>query len=326
MRNSDEEFTELSGASNNSPRGLWSDGAVMYVADQTDDRVYSYNMPDASDARLSSLSLSGVDIGEFSVSTTEYTGVLVGEGVTETTVEAEPAQDGASVTIDPPDTNAEAEGHQVALDGVSSISVTVTSADGSRERVYRVGLGAPEQAATSEPESGCFRGDVTVGFSLPVYEGGSIEDLEACAQSRNVTAVYTLNGGEYVSYILGAPGFVNQPFVELFADGVPALTPLIARSEGPATAAPVAAAVTGPWAACLQGEIVEGFNLVLYEGGSVDDLDACAEGVGLAALYVLDDGVWVSYILGAPEFVNRSFRELFTDGVPVATPLAGKRN
>ena len=33
VRNSDEEFTELSGASNNSPRGLWSDGAVMYVAD-----------------------------------------------------------------------------------------------------------------------------------------------------------------------------------------------------------------------------------------------------------------------------------------------------
>ena len=56
----------MSGASNNSPRGLWSDGAVMYVADESDAKVYSYNMPDAIDARLSSLSLSGVDIGEFS--------------------------------------------------------------------------------------------------------------------------------------------------------------------------------------------------------------------------------------------------------------------
>ncbi len=47
--------------------------------------------------------------------------------------------------------------------------------------------------------------------------------------------------------------------------------------------------------------------------------------MGLAALYVLDDGVWVSYILGAPEFVNRSFRELFADGLPpAATPLVGK--
>ena len=70
----------------------------------------------------------------------------------------------------------------------------------------------------------------------------------------------------------------------------------------------------------------EGFNLVVYESGSVDDLAACAEGVGLAALYVLSDGVWVSYIVGAPEFVNRSFRELFPGGLPVATPLVGKRD
>ena len=75
-----------------------------------------------------------------------------------------------------------------------------------------------------------------------------------------------------------------------------------------------------------RGEIAEGFNLVVYEGGSVGELEACAEGVGLAALYVLDDGVWVSYILGAPEFVNRSFAALFADGVPSATPLVGKRD
>ena len=62
----DEEFSLLSRASNNSPRGIWSDGDVMYVADESDDRVYTYNMPDAIDARLASLSLSGVDIGEFS--------------------------------------------------------------------------------------------------------------------------------------------------------------------------------------------------------------------------------------------------------------------
>ena len=87
----EEEFTELSKASNNSPRGIWSDGDVMYVADESDDRVYSYNMPDAIDARLASLTLSGVDIGEFSSSNTEYEGV-VSEGVTATTVEAEAMQ------------------------------------------------------------------------------------------------------------------------------------------------------------------------------------------------------------------------------------------
>ena len=87
----------------------------------------------------------------------------------------------------------------------------------------------------------------------------------------------------------------------LFADGLPSLTPLIAKSEGPSSPAPESDDVPEFGPDCLRGEIVEGFNLVLSEGGSIDDLDACAEGVGLSALYVLDDGVWVSYILGAPE-------------------------
>ena len=319
-RVTDEEFTKLSRASNNSPRGIWSDGDVMYVADANDGKVYSYNMPDAIDARLSSLSLSGVDIGEFDRNRTDYEGAA-GEGVTETTVTAEALQRRTDVDIDPPDADVEADGHQVALEDLTEITVTVTSADGSRKKTYRVRL-SPEEAAGPAPD--CLRGDVAVGFSLIVYAGGSIEELVACAEGRNLTALYALEGGEFVSYILGAPEFVNEDFRALFADSVPALTPLTVKSDGPATAAPGASGVTGPWAACLRGEIVEGFNLVLYEGGSVDAFADCAEEVGLAALYVLDDGVWVSYILGAPEFVNRSFRELFADGLPVATPLVAK--
>ena len=322
-RNRDEEFpnTVLSRASNNSPRGIWSDGEVMYVADESDDRVYSYNMPDAADARLTSLTLSDVEFGEFSPGTPEYEGVAA-DGVTETTVEATAAQSRASVVIKPPDADGiEGSGHQVALDGIEAITVTVTSPDGSRERVYRVRLGAPEQPDTSEPEAGCFRGDVAVGFSLVVYEGGSIQDLEACARSRHVTAVYLLDDGVYVSYILGAPDFVNDGFVGLYRDGMPALTPLIVASDGPATAAPPAAGVTPEWPDCLRGEIAEGFSLVVYEGGSIDDLDACAEDLDVAALYVLAEGDWVSYVLGAPGFVNADFRALFPDGLGSVTPL-----
>ena len=321
-RVSDEEFKELSKASNNSPRGLWSDGDVMYVADASDGKVYSYNMPDAIDARLASLSLSGVDIGEFDRNRTDYEAV-VADGVTETTVTAEALQPRTDVDIDPPDADEEADGYQVALEDLGEITVTVTSADGSRKKTYRVRLGQEEAAG---PAPDCLRGAVTVGFSLVVYAGGSVEDLVACAEGRNVTAIYALEGGEYVSYTLGAPEFVNEDFRALFADGVPALTPLTVKSEGPATAAPLASAVTGPWAACLQGEIAEGFNLVVYEGGSVDDLVACARGRGVSAVYTLNEGEYVSYILGAPEFVNQSFAGLFADGVPSVTPLVVKRD
>ena len=47
----------------------------MYVADESDDRVYTYNMPDAIDARLASLTLSGVDIGEFDPGRPDYEAV-----------------------------------------------------------------------------------------------------------------------------------------------------------------------------------------------------------------------------------------------------------
>ena len=51
-------------------------------------------------------------------------------------------------------------------------------------------------------------------------------------QAAAFTAVYVLAGGEWVSYILGAPQFVNARFRGLFPDGVPVATPLTVRAEG----------------------------------------------------------------------------------------------
>ena len=315
-----EEFTKLSRASNNSPRGIWSDGDVMYVADASDGRVYTYNMPDAIDARLASLTLSDIDFGEFSPGLPEYEGVPA-DGVTETTVEAEAVQSAATVAIEPPDGDEVADGYQVVIEGVAEITVTVTSADASRTKVYRVHIGG----AFEEPSTAaCLRGAVNTGFSLLVYEGGSVEDLDACAQSRSVTALYVPHEGEYVPYILGVPEFVNEAFVALYPDGLPSLTPLIAKSEGPPSPAPASddAPEFGP--DCLRGEIASGFSLALYEGGSVDDLDSCAEGRDVSAVYALVDGEYVSYILGAPDFVNEAFVALFPDGLPALAPLVAK--
>ena len=66
-----------------------------------------------------------------------------------------------------------------------------------------------------------------------VYDGGSGEELVVCARSMGVTALYALHEGVYLSYILGAPDFVNRAFRDLFADGLPLMTPLVVRSEGP---------------------------------------------------------------------------------------------
>ena len=39
-----QDFNTLNAATNNSPRGLWSDGTTMWVSDHGDDKLYAYNM------------------------------------------------------------------------------------------------------------------------------------------------------------------------------------------------------------------------------------------------------------------------------------------
>ena len=327
-RVSDEEFTELSKASNNSPRGIWSDGDVMYVADESDDRVYSYNMPDAIDARLASLTLSGVDVGEFDPGRTDYEGA-VADGVTETTVEAAAMQRRTDVAIDPPDADGDdANGHQVALQDLGEITVTVTSQDGSRKKTYRVQFPETAWDPARDPWPHCLRGAISEGFSLVVYEGGGVEELVGCAESRDIVTLYVLHEGVYVSYILGAPGFVNAGFLELFPAGLPPVTPLVAGSNGSPSADLFGDDLEGdgrqPWPECLRGDIAAGFSLLVYEGGSVDELIVCAESRDVAALYTLSEGEFVSYILGAPGFVTQPFRDLFAEGLPPMTPLVAR--
>ena len=154
----------------------------------------------------------------------DYEGVA-DEGATQTTVEAMAVQSGAEVAIDPPDADEDADGRQAAVAGGSEITITVTSADESRRKVYLVRIGE------TGPSPSCLRGAIGEGFSLVVSGGGSIEDLAACAQSRGVTALYTLDRSEWVSYILGAPELVNEAFAALFPQGLPSVTPLAARSD-----------------------------------------------------------------------------------------------
>ena len=49
---------------------------------------------------------------------------------------------------------------------------------------------------------------------------------------------YVRHGDEWVSLILEAPEFVNQAFRELFAEGVPAVTPMIAQRADPEDGGP----------------------------------------------------------------------------------------
>ncbi|MCY3569283.1 MAG: Ig-like domain-containing protein, partial [Chloroflexi bacterium] len=196
--------------------------------------------PPSARAELASLELSGVDLGAFSPARTEYAGV-VADGALQTKVTATPQPSAGAVSIAPADADGDpANGHQVALRADSAISVSVTSADGSRTRVYRVWIASGAEAQ-AEPTATCLVGEVAAGFSLLVHEGGSVEALADCARSRGVDALWTLVDGEYVGFYVDEPAFLNHDFRDRFPHGLPPGTPLYASSTGPVNAPPTAA-------------------------------------------------------------------------------------
>ena len=210
-----DDFLALGEAGNESPRGIWSDGALMYVADANDDRVYSYHMPPA----------------------------------------AQPATGEGGPSPDPSETPAgDAEGDDDDAEGWPR----------------------------------CLRGELREqGFSLVVYEGGSVDDLAACAQGLGVTALYALDGGEWVSYIADAPAFVNRPFGELFAGGLPALTPLLVTTAQPSPADPVEEPA--------EGTAEESGDAPAEDDAGEDDAGGAGDGRGSATVIANTGGIGVSH-------------------------------
>ena len=96
--------------------------------------------PPEKDARLDSLSLSGVTLApSFDADVTSYT-ADVAHSVAQTTVTATAKQSGASVSLAPGDADTAATGHQVdlAAGSATSITVTVTSSDGRVTKIYGI--------------------------------------------------------------------------------------------------------------------------------------------------------------------------------------------
>ena len=225
VRHEDEEFTfrSLLKAGNGSPRGIWSDGDVMYVVDEQDDKVYSYNIPDKIIAQLASLSLSELDIEEFSPNRFEYA-ASVAYDLAATIVAAVATQEAAKVMIEPADADGDPEnGHQVTLESETTITVMVTSADGSRMKSYVIQVSKPP----------CLEGLKDEGLSEVRFAGGTVSDLEACARSLDVDALYHRLDGVWTALFLSAdlPEFLSRPFGTRFPEGLPPGEALIANRQ-----------------------------------------------------------------------------------------------
>lgn len=66
------------------------------------------------------------------------------------------------------------------------------------------------------------------GVGLNVWNGGSLALLTGGAEAGGATAVFISAEGRFTGYVIGAPAFVNQAFLDRFPSGeVPAGTPMI---------------------------------------------------------------------------------------------------
>ena len=222
VRHEDEEFTfrSLLKAGNGSPRGIWSDGDVVYVVDEQDDKVYSYNIPDKIIAQLASLSLNELELEEFSPNRFEYA-VAVAYDLAATIVAAVATQEAARVMIEPADADGDPEnGHQVTLEAETTITVMVTSADGSRMKSYVIQVSKPP----------CLEGLKDEGLSEVTFAGGSLDELGRCAREREVAAFFYWTEVSWLLYAPDAPAFLSRQFNQHFEGGIPAGAPLIALS------------------------------------------------------------------------------------------------
>ena len=116
-------------------RAAWAAGALLVALGVlVPAGAAAQGVSDGSDASLSALSLSGVDLG-FDAAETEYW-VAYGAAVEYPTVSAVAAQAGASVSISPTDADPDAPGHQAEVLAFQPVRVTVTSPDGTATRIY----------------------------------------------------------------------------------------------------------------------------------------------------------------------------------------------
>jgi len=89
-------------------------------------------------------------------------------------------------------------------------------------------VGFPVQLTLQAATDGSFSGDIAnVGVSLVLFGGGSMNELLAAAVAEDVTTIAATVNGEFVTYVVGAPEFVNAAFNAHFSGGVDAQTPLV---------------------------------------------------------------------------------------------------
>jgi len=162
-----------------------------------------------------------------------------------------PGLSGTLITCLAEGTQVFALGESQDVDGIRWERISAGGLTGWAAGIYLVPGTAPATplptavptVAPTAPPSGTISGTVSSsgGYSLVLWTGGPVESLVGVAGSRGcgVRSVWVSSGGTLISYIAGAPSFVNAAWNQQMGTGaLPQLPVILVCTAGAVTAPP----------------------------------------------------------------------------------------
>ena len=211
---------------------------VVTAEDDSTTRTYSVTVTRAepsnpgqlsSDAKLSALTLSGIDFGTFDSTTTSYT-ARVANSVTETTVTPTVSHSGATYVIKLGGVT-DADG-VVPLDvGANVITIEVTAEDGNTAQTYTVTV-----IRAAPPSADATLSVLTLsGVDFGTFAAGTTSYTAEVANSVSQTTVTPTVNHSGASYVIKLDGASDADGVVTFGVGSNVITVEVTAQDGQAT-------------------------------------------------------------------------------------------
>ena len=203
-------------------------GGVELASARANFAVGDPGPPPSSDAALSGLALSGVNIGAFDPATTGYT-ASVGNNAAETTVTPTMKDDGAAYVVKL-DGVADVDGTVSLAVGSNTITIEVTAEDGQATRTYTVTVTRAAPPSDDATLSGLALSGVTLEFDSDTT--GYTAEVANDVAETTVTATTNDDGAAYVVKLDGAS---DDDGVIPLAVGENVITVEVTAEDGQAT-------------------------------------------------------------------------------------------
>ena len=184
----------------------------------------------STDATLSGLTLSGVDIGTFDPATTGYA-VSVGNDVAETAVTPTVNDGGATFAIKL-DGIADSDGTVSLAVGSNVITVVVTAEDGQTTKTYTVTVTRPEPPASDDAT---LSGLALSGIDIGTFDSATIEYSASVGNEVAQTTVTVTVNDDGATYAIKLNGIADSDGTVSLAVGSNVITVVVTAEDGQTT-------------------------------------------------------------------------------------------